>query len=44
MTIREATETVCAAALSNANGSADCREIQEAVEFVRAYVREQEES
>jgi len=43
MSIKEATEIVANAALQHANGSWHPLEIMEAVETVRAYVREQED-
>lgn len=43
MTINEATEIVTKAALANANGHTESARITEAVELLRAYVRDQEE-
>lgn len=43
MTLPSATETVCRAALAWANGSDSAAEIREAVEFLRAHVRDMDE-
>ncbi len=44
MTIKQAAEIVFRAAALAANGSTNAKEIHEAIELVRRYIKEQEET